>query len=398
VVVGGVRRSSLISLFDFSNDQMINSKSGNNWPKRRMMANNSMVFEDKPSAANFLKAWATLASNGTGEPGIFNLEQAQMTAPDRRDADLITSCNPCGEAMLRDRGLCNLSSVILRAEDDLDDVFEKIETAVWIGIIQSTFTDFHFVGPEWKKNCEDERLLGVSLSGQMDAPHLMTPDNLSAMKKKALKVARKAAKLMDINMPAAITCVKPEGTSSQLTSASSGMHPRYSKYYIRRYRVSSHDPLCNMLKAQGVNLIPDVGQDPKNCSTYVVEFPIKSPEGCITKDDVTALQQLEHYKKIQENWCEMNASQTIYVKNEDWIEVGNWVYKNWEIVNGLSFLPADCGVYSLAPYQSISKDEYEKLVNKFKPIDYSQLPKFEMEDNTTGAKTLSCSGDKCELN
>ena len=397
VVMGGVRRSSLISLFDYDDQDMINSKAGCNWPKRRMMANNSMVCDSKPTASEFLKVWATLATNGTGEPGIFNLGQAVARSPDRRDSQKIVGCNPCAEALLRHKGLCNLSSVVLRADDDLDDVFDKIEAAVWIGAIQSTFTDFHFISPEWKENCEEERLLGVSLSGQMDAPHLITPDNLTAMRKKALKVAKKAAKHLEINVPAAITVVKPEGTSSQLTDASSGMHPRYAKYYIRRYRISANDPLLKMMRDQGFKIDTEVGQNEPNVSTYVVEFPIKAPEKCITRHDVSAIQQLEHYRIIQENWCEMNASMTIYVKEDEWFEVGNWVYKNWDIVSGLSFLPFDGGNYKLAPYEEITEERYVEMIKDRKPVDYSQLVTYEKEDNTTGAKTLACSGDKCDI-
>ena len=715
VVSGGVRRSSLISLFDFDDELMLSAKDGNNWPKRRMMANNSLVCEKKPTAAEFLRIWASLASSGTGEPGLFNLEQARLRSPDRRDSQRIAGTNPCvsgntelltetgykridslvgkrvniwngfewttveprvtgenqellkvefsngtellctpshvfhvifdysgctvkleakdlkpkmrlmkhsfpvivegeflnfaytngfvaaegveqnnhlsvylpkkcclerlggvrsarwnegaqrynvildfipvskafvplncdlasklqwlaglldrdgtelkeggsqlcsineefilnvqkllgtlgvaskvnkshnsglkmmpdgrggkneylcqdvyricigavqvqhlksiglrcerlkfnknpqrdasrfvrvinvssagiadkvycltdekrhlglfnqvvtgqcGETLLRDHGLCNLSSVVLRPDDDLDDVFDKIETATWLGVIQSTFTEFNWVRDEWKTNCEEERLMGLSLSGQLDAFPLITPDNLKAMRKKAIKIARKASKHLGINMPVAITCVKPEGSSSQLVDSSSGMHPRYDKYYIRRYRISAHDPLCKMLKDQGFILSPEVGQEEPNVMTYVVEFPIKSPDNSIVRSDISALRQLEHYRIIQENWCEMNASMTIYVKENEWFEVGNWVYHNWEIVNGLSFFPYDGGKYQLAPLESITEDQYNEMISKHPKIDYSQLYKYESEDYTIGSRSYACVSGACEL-
>ena len=397
VVAGGSRRSSEICLFDMDSGTMLNAKS---WPfpNRRSMSNNSFVADKKPTSAEFIKMWSILASSGTGEPGIFNLNAARSRCPERRDASKIEGVNPCGEAMLRAFGLCNLSSVILRTDDDLDDAMEKVETATWLGVIQSTFTDFPYIDKQWKANAEEERLLGVSLSGQMDNPSLTTPDSLKALKSKSIKVAKKAAKIMSINTPAAITTVKPEGTSSQMVNSSSGLHPRYSQYYIRRVRISATDPLCKMMKAQGINLIPNTGEDLSNVNTYVIEFPIKSPEHCVTRHDLSAIAQLEHYKTLMEYWCEHSASATIYVKENEWLEVGAWVYKNWDYVIGLTFLPADSSKYELAPYEEITVEECNKMIEEFPSIDYSQLSKFEAEDNTEGAKTFACSGDKCELN
>lgn len=234
----------------------------------------------------------------------------------------------------------------------------------------------------------------------MDYPELLTEEALKLLKAKAIKVARHASQKMGINMPTAITCTKPSGTVSQLVDSASGIHPRFSKFYIRRYRIAATDPLFKMMKDQGIKVSPENGQenlDEKDVSTWVVSFPIKAPENSIVKDEVTALQQLEWYKKIQTNWCEHNASMTVYVKDNEWFEVGNWVYKNWEIVNGLSFLPFDGGKYKQAPYEEISEDKYNKLVENLKKIDYSQLSMYETDDNTEGAKSYNCTGDRCEI-
>lgn len=306
----------------------------------------------------------------------------------------------CNEILLRSQQFCNLSEVVVTAEDDLDTLMDKVETAVWIGVIQSSFTHFPYLSKQWKKNCEEERLLGVSLTGQFDNPELLSADALKALKQKAIKVAKHASQKMGLEMPTAITCVKPSGTVSQVVDSSSGIHPRFSKYYIRRYRISANDPLFKMIKAQGVKLTPENGQESlseNEVSTWVLSYPIKSPEGSKTKDEVSAIDQLEWYKKIQLNWCEHNASMTVYVKDSEWFEVGNWVYKNWDIINGVSFLPFDGGKYKQAPYEEINKDQYEKLLEKQVILDYSELKKYEMEDNTEGAKTIACSGDKCEL-
>ncbi len=318
-------------------------------------------------------------------------------APKRRKGEQIQGFNPCHEIALRNQEFCNLSSVIVTPEDDLDSLLEKVETATWIGTIQSSFSDFTYLRKEWSDNCNEERLLGVSLSGQMDNPKVLTPDALKAMKSRAIKVNAKASKLLGINPSVAITTVKPEGTSSQIVSSGSGVHPWYSKYFIRRYRISDHDPLCKMLKAQGFPMKAENGQSESTANTWVLEFPMRAPDGAVTKDQVSSIDQLEWYKRIQTNWCEHNASATIYVKPEDWMTVGNWVYQNWDIVNGLSFLPDDGGKYQQAPLESITESTYNKMLEKMKPIDYSQLSKFEKEDNSEGARTLSCVGDRCEL-
>ena len=396
VVAGGVRRSSQISLSDLDDEEMRHAK---DWPFpiRRAMANNSAIYREKPSAADFLVEWGVLAKSGSGERGIFNLLSAQNSAPSRRYAPLIQGTNPCGEIMLRDMEFCNLSEVVVREDDDLDTLLDKVETATWLGVLQSTFTDFPYLRKEWKKNCDVERLLGVSLTGQMDNPSLMNSEVLKALKSRVIRISRKASTLLGVNMPVATTCVKPSGTVSQLVDSASGCHPRYSQYYIRRYRISATDPLFRMLKAQGVPCQPENGQDAETATTWVFEFPVKSPEGCLTRKDVTAMEQLKHYKNLQLNWCEHNASMTVYVKEDEWFEVGNWVYKNWDIINGVSFLPYDGGQYTLAPYEEIDHYTYESLIKKFPDINYNELSQYELEDETQGSHEYACVGDKCDI-
>ena len=396
VVVGGVRRSSQISLSDLDDKDMRHAKE---WPFpiKRAMANNSAIFREKPTAAQFLKEWAALALSGTGERGIFNLDAAQKKAPSRRYAPLIQGTNPCGEIMLRDMEFCNLSEVVVRAEDDLDSLLDKVETATWLGVIQTTFTYFPYLREQWKKNCDVERLLGVSLTGQMDNPSIMNSEALKALKSRVIRISRKASKLLGINVPVATTCVKPSGTVSQLVDSASGVHPRFSEYYIRRYRIAARDPLFRLMKDSGIKANPEVGQKKKDATTWVLEFPVKSPEGCLTRKDVTALDQLKHYKNLQHNWCEHNASMTVYVRDDEWFEGGNWVYQNWDIINGVSFLPYDGGKYELAPYEEIDARTYERLIKKLPRIDYKQLSKYELEDNTQGKGEYACVGDRCEI-
>jgi ribonucleoside-diphosphate reductase alpha chain len=421
VVVGGVRRSSQISLSDLSDTEMAEAKI---WPfpLRRAMANNSAVYNAKPTATDFLGEWSTIAASGTGERGMFNLENAQKRAPRRRDGTLIAGTNPCAEISLRNQEFCNLSEVVVRAGDDLDNLFKKIETAVWIGAIQSCFTHFPYLNESWKTNCDEERLLGVSFTGIMDNHSLLSDDALRAMKRKAIKVAKHAAEKLNINTPAAITCVKPSGTVSQLVNSASGIHTRFAKYYRRRYRISSTDPLFRMLWDQGLKMSPENGQresdwekaaggDPAACSiyeenmswsndkvmTWVATFPIESPKDSIMRSDMTAVDQLEQYKRLQRNWCEHNASCTIYVQDNEWFEVGNWVYGNWDLINGVSFLPYDGGRYEQAPYEECTEKEYKELLANLPRINYGKLSMYEKEDGTEGAKTWACSGDKCEL-
>ena len=303
----------------------------------------------------------------------------------------------CHEIALRSNEFCNLSTVIVNENDDVETLLEKVETATWIGAIQATFTECPYLRPDWKTNCDEERLLGVSLSGQMDNPDLLTADVLKALRQKALKVAKRASERLGINMPVAITCGKPEGTTSQLVFSGSGAHPWYAPYFIRRYRISANDPLYKMMQSQGFNFSPENGQTKDNANTWVISFPCKAPDTAKFREDVSALDQLEWYKKIQTNWCEHNQSITVYVKDNEWFDVGNWVYKNWDICIGVSFLPYSGGHYQQAPYEEITKEHYEKMLADFPTIDYSKLSEFEAEDSTEGAKTFACIGDRCEI-
>jgi ribonucleoside-diphosphate reductase alpha chain len=430
VVVGGVRRSSEMSLSDLFDALMRDAKSGE-FPVRRWMSNNSAIYYEKPSMIEFMKEWTALAASGRGERGIFNLEGARRQAPARRKRELIEGTNPCGEILLRDQQFCNLSEVVARDTDTIDDILDKIETATWLGAIQSTFTYFPYLDPKWKENCEEERLLGVSITGQMDVPRLFTKEALEAYKARAIKTAKKASATLGINMPAAITCVKPSGTVSQLVDSSSGIHPRFAKYYIRRYRINATDPLLRMIRDQGMSLSPENGQGKKDwikankifeetkdiikarstCSiydpagwskdkvnTWVVGFPMRAPDDAYTVDIVSAIAQLEWYKKVQTHWCEHNASVTVYVKEDEWLAVGDWVYENWDIINGISFLPVEGGEYEQTPYEEISEELYEAMVKAFKKIDYSQLSRYELEDTSQGSKEYACSGAQgCEM-
>lgn len=396
VVVAGVRRSSQICLSDLSDQSMRGAKV---WPMptRRYMANHSAVYLEKPTAVEFLQEWGHLAASGTGERGICNLEASKKTAPKRRDANLIKGTNPCGEIALRNMGLCNLSEVVVKTGDDLDSLLEKVECAAWIGTIQASFFKFPYLRKKWRKNCEEEALLGVSITGQMDNPKLLSEDVLKALKSRVLKVNKKAAKALEISESTATTCVKPSGSVSQVASCGSGVHPWYSPYFIRRYRISGSDPLFRMMKDQGVEFTPENGQTADDANTWVVSFPVKAPKTAKFRKDVSAIDQLEWYKKVQTNWCEHSTSCTIYVKDHEWFDVGNWVYKNWDIVVGVSFLPYDGGHYQQAPYEEITEEQYKVMLDKFPKIDYSKLTEYEKEDQTEGAKTLACVGDKCDI-
>jgi hypothetical protein len=295
--------------------------------------------------------------------------------------------------------MCNLSEAVVRADDDIGDLVEKVKTATWIGVIQSTFTNFPFLRPEWKKNCEEERLIGVSLTGQLDNPEILTEQVLKQLKKVVLKTAKHAAELLEINVPKSYTCTKPSGTVSQVVDSASGCHPRFSKYHIRRYRISKADPLFMMLKDQGVKFKPEVGQTMDNATTMVLEFPVKAPDKAITVKDWDCMKQLEWYLKVQKNWSTHNVSNTVYVSKNDWLKVGTWVYDHFDDIVGVSFLPMDDHNYELAPYEDITKDHYDELLKEFPKIDFNKLGEYENKtgDKTEAAKTFSCVGDRCEL-
>jgi ribonucleoside-diphosphate reductase alpha chain len=405
VVVGGVRRSSLISLSDLNDKQIATAKSGEFWTSNphRSMSNNSAVYAGRPDMASFMREWIMLIESGSGERGIFNRVGAveQMKASGRREAWKDLGTNPCAEILLRDAEFCNLTEVVVRPNDNLDSLREKVRLATALGMWQATMTKFPYIRQQWRKNCEEERLLGVSLSGIMDNPVLNNINDkakkwFADLKHTAIHEAKKWSKILEINMPAAITCVKPSGTVSQLVDCASGIHPRYAPYYTRRVRISATDPLFSMLRDQGVPCSPELGQEAKTASTWVLEFPVASPKNAKTRCDFTALEQLEHWKMVKEFWCEHNPSITVYVDDSEWLDVGAWVYRNFDYVTGISFLPKQNHVYLLAPYEEIDEDAYMGLKESFPKIDYSQLSKYENEDNTEGAKTYACVGDSCE--
>jgi ribonucleoside-diphosphate reductase alpha chain len=392
IVVGGVRRSSEIALTDLKDQDMKTSKHGNFHP-RRYMANISAVYNKRPDVLTFAQEFIDMAKSKTGERGMFNLYAAKQRAPQRRRKGPLAGTNPCAEIVLRNMSFCNLTEVVIRDDDDEDSVRDKITTAVWLGIIQCCFTYFPHLRPEWKKNCEEERLLGVSLTGCADNLELLQPEVLRMWKKHALKVARQAAETMEIAVPAAVTTVKPSGTVSQMCDCASGMHSRWSEYYIRRVRISAHDPLLQMMKDQGFKILPA----PENNDTLVLEFPIKAPVGCKTTRDDSALGQLEWYKRLVENWAEHNVSCTVYVRDDEWLDVTKFVYDNFDIINGVSFFPYEEHSYEMAPYEEIDAETYNLMVTQMPTLDFSQLPKYEDRDMTTGHYELACSGNSCEL-
>jgi len=397
VVVGGTRRSALISFSDLNDEDMRHAKDFP-IPPHRFMANNSAVYKEKPDTITFLKEWSALAQSGSGERGIFNVSNIQAINKDRKLEKNVRG-NPCLEIILRPNEFCNLSEAVVRADDDVEDLVEKVKTATWLGVIQSTFTHFPFLRDTWKKNCEEERLIGVSLTGQLDNPEILTEQVLKQLKKVVLKTAKHAAGLLDINVPKSYTCTKPSGTVSQVVDSASGCHPRFSKYHIRRYRISKADPLFLMLKDQGMTFKPEVGQTLDNATTVVLEFPVESPDKAITVKEWDCMKQLDWYLKVQKNWSTHNVSNTVYVSKSDWLKVGSWVYDHFDDIVGISFLPVDDHMYELAPYEEITKEVYEELLKGFPKIDFDQLGKYENQtgDKTEAAKTYACTGSSCEL-
>ena len=405
VVSGGVRRTALISLSDLDDQEMRSAKDGQfyiNEPQRSL-ANNSAIYNEKPSNTEFLEEWINLMKSGSGERGIFNRGSIVKQMPERRweiFKDSVDSCgtNPCGEIILKSKQFCNLSEVIARSDDTEATLIEKAKIAALVGTYQSTLTKFGYLSKKWKKNCEDERLLGVSITGQWDCSLLQgNVELLQKLKKTVIATNKKYAKKFGVNESTCTTCVKPSGTVSQLVDSSSGMHPRHSEYYIRRVRISATDSLFEMLKDQGVPYHPEIGQSKENATTYVLEFPVKAPAKSIFKDDISAIEQLEHWKEVKVNYTEHNPSVTISVGEDEWIKVGNWVYENWDIVGGLSFLPRSNHVYKLAPYEECDKATYEEMTKRFKDIDFSKIVTYEREDETEGSKELACVAGLCEV-
>lgn len=404
VVSGGVRRSALISLSDLDDHDMRHAKDGQFYltDPQRMMANNSAVYWQKPSNAEFLDEWVALMKGGSGERGIFNRGSIAKQVPARRwktlEKDFDTcGTNPCGEIILKSKQFCNLSEVVARAEDTEESLMKKARLAAILGTYQSSLTNFGYLSKEWKENCEEDRLLGVSITGQWDCHVVRNPEMMQKLRDEAVEVNKEYAKRFGINPSTSVTAVKPSGTVSQLVDAASGMHPRNSQYYIRRIRIAATDNLFKMMKDQGVPFHPEVGQSAENAVTYVLEFPVKAPEDSIYKNDQTALDQLEYWKMVKLNYTEHNPSITISVGDDEWIAVANWIYENWEIVGGLSFLPRSNHVYRLAPYEEITKEKYDEMVKKFPEIDFSKIVSYEGEDQTQGAKELACVSGVCEI-
>jgi ribonucleoside-triphosphate reductase len=406
VVAGGVRRTALISLSDLDDEQIRHAKDGQfyvNEPQRSL-SNNSAAYLEKPSATQFMEEWLSLAKSGSGERGIFNRGGMKHQMPARRWDNMteedrrIIGTNPCGEITLRSKQFCNLTEVVARPEDTEKTLLQKIRYATILGTYQSSLTNFKYLSSEWKKNCEEERLLGVSVTGEWDSDAFRSPKVMKKLKDEAIKVNEEYAKRFGINKSASVTCVKPSGTVSQLVDAASGMHPRHSKYYIRRVRISSTDPLFNLMKDQGVPYHAEVGQEISTANTFVFEFPIKAPETAVTfKDSLSAIEQLEYWKMVKVNFTEHNPSVTISIGEDEWIEAGDWVYKNWDIIGGLSFLPRSNHVYKLAPYEAIDEKRYEELKSKISDIDFSKIVFYEHEDKTQGAKELACVSGVCEI-
>ena len=404
VVVGGVRRSALISLSNLGDDQMRHAKSGQWWENegQRALANNSVAFKGKPEMGTFMREWTSLYESKSGERGIFNRQAAKVKALEnnRRNADHYFGCNPCSEIILRPYQFCNLTEVVARVTDTVDTLKEKVRIATILGTFQSTLTDFKYLRKVWKDNTEEERLLGVSLTGILDCPVLNNvyyelESVLEQLRYVAVETNKKMAKDLGIPQSTAITCIKPSGTVSQLVDSASGIHARHNDYYIRTVRGDNKDPLTKFMQDSGIPSEPCVM---KPDSTTVFSFPMKSPSGAMTRTEMTAIQQLDFWLLYQRHWCEHKPSVTISVKEDEWMEVGAWVYKNFDEVSGISFLPFSDHTYAQAPYQDITEEEYNELYNKMPTsIDWSKLADFEKEDTTSGSKELACTAGVCEM-
>lgn len=412
VVSGGVRRSAMISLSDLEDDKIRDAKKGQFYltEMQRSLANNSAVYNQKPTEEDFLDEWVALMKSKSGERGIFNRGSLPKSVPERRlrlwkedgvfDGQNIVGMvgtNPCGEIILQSKQFCNLTNVIARAGDSEASLLRKIRIATIIGTYQASLTNFQYLSKEWKQNCERERLLGVGLAGQWDCDIVRTPKMLAKLRAECEKVNKIFAKRFGIAESTSITCVKPDGNSSQTFDFSSGMHPRYAPYYIRRVRIASTDTLFKMLKDQGVPYFPEVGQTEESANTFVFEFPVKSPAGSVFRDDQTAIEQLNYWKVVKLNFTDHNPSVTISIGENEWIEVAQWLYKNWDIIGGLSFLPRENHVYKLAPYEAIDEKRYLEMVKKFEYIDYSKIITYEKKDETDVKKELACVGGVCEI-
>ena len=404
VVVGGVRRSALISLSNLSDDRMRAAKSGQWWNEhgQRALANNSACYQEKPEIGIFMDEWKSLYDSKSGERGIFNRISAQKQAEKngRRESEHLFGTNPCSEIILRNREFCNLSEVVIRPTDTKESLLEKVRLATILGTFQATLVNFKYVSSLWKKNCEEERLLGVSLTGIMDCKLTNGKDAgleklLNELREQAIKINEEFAKKIGINKSVAITCVKPSGTVSQLVNAASGIHARHNPYYVRTIRGDKKDPLTKMMIDIGFPVEDDV-MNPSHTSVF--SFPMKVDQGAVFRADMAALEQLELWLIYQKHWCEHKPSVTISVKEDEWLEVGAWVYKHFDYMSGVSFLPFSEHTYKQAPYQDCKKEEYEILLNKMpKNVEWDKLTEYEKTDMTVGVQELACSAGFCEI-
>jgi len=404
VVVGGVRRSAMISLSNLSDDRMRHAKSGQWWvtDPQRALANNSVAYNDKPDVESFMREWLSLVESKSGERGIFNREAAKNQAAKngRRDPNFEFGTNPCSEIILRPYQFCNLTECVVRAEDTVDDLKEKVRIATILGTIQSTYTHFPYLREVWRENTEAERLLGVSLTGIMDNMILnqntkALPSILEELKQVAIDTNKEWAERLGIQQSVAITCVKPSGTVSQLVDSASGIHARHSEYYIRTVRGDNKDPLTSFMKDQGIPNEPCVM---KPDTTTVFSFPQRSPALAVTRNDMSAIEQLEMWLVYQRHWCEHKPSVTVTVRDEEWVDVGAWVYKHFDEVSGISFLPHSDHTYQQAPYQDCDKEIYDAMLKNMPDrIDWSKLSDYETEDTTKSSQTLACSAGVCEI-
>jgi ribonucleoside-triphosphate reductase len=400
VVVGGVRRSAMISLSNVTDERMRNAKHGNWWQDnvQRALSNNSAVYTGRPDIGLFLKEWSALYESRSGERGFFNRAAAvrQAGKSGRRDVDHEFGTNPCSEIILRPYQFCNLTEIVVRAEDDVDTLRKKVRLATILGTIQATLTNFKYLRRQWRQNCEEERLLGVSLTGILDHPSLSRdPELLSGLRAYSVEVNAEFSSLLGINPATAITCVKPSGTVSQLVDAASGIHPRWSPFYLRAVRADNKDPLTQFMKDAGIPNEPDIT---KPDATSVFYFPIRSPNGSVTRRQISAIEHLEIWNRIQEHWCEHKPSITVNVKEDEWIKVGSWVYEHFDTLSGVAFLPMDEHTYRQAPYQEIDEGEYLSWMEKMPAsIDWSKLSEYEKYDTTSGSQELACSGGVCEI-
>ena len=398
-VSGGVRRTAMIALFDYDDQEMLHSKDGDFWKKnnQRWNANNSAVWPDrKLSQAEIADFILGMVRTERGEPGIFNRSAALKTKPKRRKAARFGT-NPCGEIILRPFQFCNLSVAVAREGDTLEDLIDKVELATILGTIQSKATHFPGLRKEWKKNCEEERLLGVDINGQLDCPAAQDPENMKKLREVVIETNKKVAKILGINQSAATTCVKPSGNSSQLLNCSPGLHARWAPYYIRNVRVGANTPVFKVLENAGVPMDPENGQTRETANTWVVHFPVKSPDSAITRNDRTALEQCEYWLRNKENYTEHNPSVTITYKPDEVLDIIKWVWENQEKIGGMTFLPAYDASFDQMPYVEIDKKTYEKLNAEFPDIDFSKIYRYEEEDFTTAAQELACMAGNCDV-